>query len=318
MDQDDLRGIFLTHLQQESKQISLGQGVTQASIQVAPTFDKAEEGLIYKGQEYHYTIHLANELKSESEGKTLKSQERAIIAVGSAINKDDDILAFYTDAPDIGFHLSEQEALSSEYRVFIVDVATLEHLEFNATLSSKNLPVKLEETAGQLKMNDIAIRQNQWRIRRRFEGSGRSEVKWGWLSYVNDINSATITNTRSVIRKEVDVRRRDIGDLNSDATILIDHSAFGGIGLPNNMRYFLFAWEDDWYASRKRIQNPCHPGFELFEPNVRRKFDNEFYFRKCGVVEVDFPTVWQGPPQQLPIVEAGEFSDEVFDFYRDN
>lgn len=243
--------------------------------------------MVNKGYLYEPAIYT---LQSENADGALDFRsDRIIIAIAEEVNDKDEVIAYYLD-DDTPFLLSEENASKSTDQIIFVGPGDIPEDSENEGIITEN--EDFPNNTGVLSRSLINLKVTKHQIKNgyRYESSNNSEVN-AWVLYfytsdlVNfDVNTWDDFNPRDIHKTDINGSRIFVNNPNLDA-FQIDENSFN-----NDISIFIGAWEYDWYASFKNIDNSCSPSPNNHDFQARMKFSNEWYFFDCEKANIWFPS----------------------------
>ncbi len=147
-----------------------------------------------------------------------------------------------------------------------------------------NTPPAEKQGVGERTSMDIDVDIHQIDAGFRYEKGNRSEVVGFILIYDPGVWEYIYPwfdfSPRRIHKDDINVSRTFTNDLRAFSVPIPD-------GLPGGWSIFYGTWEEDWWASSKRLDNPCSTRNPVF---VKMKYSHEWYFFACGYSGRIFPT----------------------------
>ncbi len=208
-----------------------------------------------------------------------------VIVIGTDVNDCDDVAGWRGNTEIL---MGEGEASTSAEIVIFVGVGERGNPQASSLIDVEDSPhfVNLFDTSV-ADRSYIDIDTDQFRIKKRFDKSKRSEILGYRTRFDPNVNNIWYSGIAGSFNP-YKVHKNDIGangkmhndDKNWDNTL---PSIFWSIQYG--------AFEKDWYATLKRLDNTCVTHDE-YDMSGKRKYSSDLYFNDCTITAFDwFPSV---------------------------
>lgn len=241
--------------------------------------EKLVQLMICRSKNYEPVIHYVG----RESAATPRNQD-IIIAIGQEVNDADEVLA-YRNGEETPFLLSEEAALSSTDIIIFVGVGDIPDSDVDPiVIGDEDVIIDGNQVTFRVDV-DIDVDRHQIKNGHRYESSNQSEVRAWIIKYGPGGYS---------FREWQDFDPRNIhkDDINASRIFTNNLNAFGfnPTDFGSGQEVFVGAWESDWYASFKRVANPCSTEL-IHSMDARMKFSDEWYFFDCGRANLWWPSV---------------------------
>lgn len=204
-----------------------------------------------------------------------------IILIGTDVDDCDDVAGWKGNDEIV---MSENEVRMSDDIIIFVGMGQ------RAPITHTLVDPKVHEFSSDLvsERADIDIDVDEYRIKKRFENSNKSEIMGKWTFY--DPSAGFVE--ANGIPSDFDKHKIHKDHIGPNGTLFTNDKEF--FAIPNvNWSIQVAAYEHDWFACSKDIKNTCiTPPDNDYNMGGKRKYSHEIYFNECVIpASTWFPSV---------------------------
>ncbi len=206
-----------------------------------------------------------------------------IVVIGTDVDDCDDVAGWNGNQEIV---MGEAEASSTSAIVIYVGLGQRSPSS-SLQIKGNDIPVQALDNMISERAN-VHIDADEFRIKKRFENSKKSEIMGKWSYYDPSVGFVEANGIPDHFNK-LKIHKDDIG---SNGTLYDDDEDY--FTIPNtNWSIQVAAYEHDWFSTSKDIKNNCIiPSDNDYNMGGKRKYSHEVYFNECVILSSTwFPSV---------------------------